>query len=99
MIRSTGQRFVINRRHLKSSVAELGAKCRLRHRARIIKIQDGQEKTYELRYGVEPFRLVGRQEQLHVVVVSGFGEEPLLLLTNAGGRPRDSQSRWGIEQN
>jgi len=90
VIRSTGKRFVVNRRHLKLSVAELGAKCRLWHRARIIKIQDGQEKTYELRYGVEPIRLVDRQEQLHVVVVSGFGEEPLLLLTNVLGRARDS---------
>jgi hypothetical protein len=98
VIRSTGKRFVSNRRNLKLSVAELGAKCRLRHTARIIKIQDGQEKTYELRYGVEPFRLVGRQEQLHLVVVSGFGEEPLLLLTNVLGRARDSQSLWWIVQ-
>jgi len=98
VIRSTGKRFVVNRRHLKLSVAELGAKCRLWHRARIIKIQDGQEKTYELRYGVEPIRLVDRQEQLHVVVVSGFGEEPLLLLTNVLGRARDSQSLWWIVQ-
>jgi len=98
VIRSTGKRFVVNRRHLKWSVVELGARCRLRHRARIIKIQDGQEKTYELRYGVEPIRLVGRQEQLHLVVVPGFGEEPLLLLTNVLGRTRDSQSLWWIVQ-
>ena len=69
---------------------------RLRHRARVIKIQDGQEKTYELCYGVEPIRLVGRQEQLHLVVVAGFGEEPLLLLTNALGGAPDSQSLWWI---
>jgi Transposase DDE domain len=98
VIRSTGKRHVVNRRHLKSSVAELGARCRLRHRARVIKIQDGQEKTYELRYGVEPVRLVGRQEQLHLVVVAGFGEEPLLLLTNALGGAPDSQSLWWIVQ-
>jgi hypothetical protein len=98
VIRSTGKRHVVNRRHLKSSVAELGARCRLRHRARVIKIQDGQEKTYELRYGVEPVQLVGRQEQLHLVVVAGFGEEPLLLLTNALGGVPDSQSLWWIVQ-
>lgn len=98
VIRSTGKRLVVNRRNLKFSVAELGAQCRLRHTARIIKIQDGQEKIYELRYGVEPIRLVGRQEQLHLVVVSGFGQEPLLLLTNVLGRARDSQSLWWIVQ-
>src|SRR5712692_9332136 len=45
VIRSTGKRFVIDRKNVKRSVAELGAKCRLRYQARIIKIEDGQEKT------------------------------------------------------
>lgn len=98
MIRSTGKRIAINRRNLKSNVVEIGAKCRLRYQARIIKIQDGHEKAYDLRYGVEPIRLVGRNEQLHLVVVAGFGEEPLLLLTNALEGARDSQSLWWIAQ-
>ena len=63
VIRSTGKRFVTGRDHLLRSVAELGSKCRLRHRARVIKIQDGQEKTYDLRYGVEPIRLAGRDQR------------------------------------
>jgi hypothetical protein len=98
VIRSTGKRFVVDRKHSKGSVAELGAKCRLRYQARIIKIQDGLEKTYDLRYGVEPIRWVGRDERLHLVVVAGFGEEPILLLTNALLGARDSQSLWWIAQ-
>jgi len=98
VIRSTGKRFVVDRKNLKRSVAELGVKCRLRYQARIIKIQDGQEKTYDLRYGVEPIRLVGREEQLHLVVIAGFGQEPMLLLTNALAGARDSQSLWWIAQ-
>jgi hypothetical protein len=98
VIRSTGRRFVVDRKHIKRSVAELGARCRLRYQARVVKIQDGQEKTYNLRYGVEPIRLVGRDERLHLVVVAGFGEEPILLLTNALGGARDSQSLWWIAQ-
>jgi len=98
VIRATGKRFVVDRKNLKRSVAELGVKCRLRYQARIIKIQDGQEKTYDLRYGVEPIRLVGREEQLHLVVVAGFGQEPMLLLTNALAGARDSQSLWWIAQ-
>lgn len=98
VIRSTGKRFVVDRKNIKRSVAELGAQCRLRHRARIIKIQDGQEKTYDLRYGVEPIRLAGRNERLQLVVVAGFGEEPMLLLTNALDGARDSQSLWWIAQ-
>src|SRR5208283_1544397 len=51
VIRSTGQRTVIDRRHLPGSLAEVADRCRLRDQARIVKIQDGQEKSYELRYG------------------------------------------------
>lgn len=98
VIRSTGKRWVTDRKNVKRSVAELGAKCRVRHPARVVKIQDGQEKTYDLTYGVEPIRLVGRDEQLHLVVVAGFGQEPLLLLTNALDGARDSQSLWWIVQ-
>src|SRR5437763_2837079 len=77
VIRSTGKRFVIDRKNVGRSVAELGAKCRLQHSARVIKIQDGQEKIYDLRYGVEPIRLAGRDEQLYLVVVAGWGEDPM----------------------
>ena len=96
VIRSTGKRFVVDRKNMKRSVAELGARCRLRYQARIVKIQDGQEKVYDLHYGVERIRLVGRDEPLHLVVVAGFGEEPMLLLTNALEGARDSQSLWWV---
>ena len=35
---------------------------------------------------------------MHLVVVDGFGQEPLLLLTNVLGRAGDSQSLWWIVQ-
>lgn len=35
---------------------------------------------------------------MHLVVVAGFGEEPILLLTNALAGARDSQSLWWIAQ-
>jgi len=98
VIRSTGKRFVIDRKHITRSVTELGTKCRLRYQARIVKLQDGHEKIYDLRYGVERIRLVGRDEPLHLVVVAGFGEEPILLLTNALDGARDSPSLWWIAQ-
>lgn len=98
VIRSTGKRTVIDRRHLQGSVAEVAGRCRLRHQARIIKIQDGHEKIYDLRYGAEPIRLPGRSEQLWLVVVAGFGEEPLMLLTDLPVLARDSQTLWWIVQ-
>ena len=98
VIRSTGKRTVIDRRKLQGSVAEVAGRCRLRHQARIIKIQDEQEKAYDLRYGAEPIRLPGRSEPLWLVVVAGFGEAPLMLLTNLPIAAKDSQSLWWIVQ-
>jgi hypothetical protein len=98
VIRSTGRRTVIDRRKLQGSVAEVAGRCRLRHQARIIKIQDGKEKVYDLRYGAEPIRLPGRAEQLWVVVITGFREEPLMLLTNVPIAAKDSPSLWWIVQ-
>jgi hypothetical protein len=98
VIRSTGKRTVIDRRKLQGSVAEVAGRCRLRHQARIIKIQDGQEKVYDLRYGAEPIRLPGRAEQLWLVVIAGFGEAPLMLLTDLPIGARDSQTLWWIVQ-
>jgi DDE family transposase len=95
VIRSVGQRSVVNRRRKKVTVHHLAAHCRLRYQARVVKIEKGEEKVYELRYGAEPIRLPGREEPLHLVVVAGFGQDPLLLLTNLL-RVRDSQSLWWI---
>jgi len=98
VIRSTGKRTVIDRRKLQGSVAEVAGRCHLRHQARIIKIKDGQEKIYELRYGAEPVQLPGRAEPLWLVVLSGFGEEPLMLLTDLPLAARDSESLWWVVQ-
>jgi hypothetical protein len=98
VIRSTGKRSVIDRRKLSGTVAEVAGRCRLTHKARIVKIQDGQEKAYELRYGAEPIRLPDRPEKLWLVVIEGFGEERLMLLTNLPVGARDSQSVWWIVQ-
>jgi len=95
VIRSTGQRSVINRQKRRMTVHHLGACCRLRYQARVIKIEDGQEKVLELRYGAEPIRLPGREEKLLLVVIAGWGPESMLLLTHLSGA-RDSQTLWWI---
>jgi len=73
--------------------------CRLRHQARVVKIEKGQEKVHELRYGAEPIRLPGRAEKLWLVVIAGFGEQPIMLLTHLRLRARDSESLWWAAQN
>ncbi len=94
VIRSTGGRMVRDWRGRLRGIAEVAAGCRLRHQARVVKIDKGQEKTYELDYGAEPFRLVGRDEPLWLAVVAGLGEQPILLVTNLTLRALDSESVW-----
>ena len=94
VIRSTGERAVRDRRGRTRSVAEVALGCRLRHQARVVRIDKGQEKSYALRYGAAPIRLLGRDEQLWLVVIAGFGEQPILLVTNLKLRARDSESVW-----
>jgi hypothetical protein len=95
VIHSTGQRMVLDRQCHRLTIHHLCAKCRLRNQAKIIKIENGQEGVYTLRYGAELFRLSAREEELLFVVVAGFGQEPPLLLTNLCG-VRDSSSLWWI---
>jgi hypothetical protein len=96
VIRSTGKRTVIDRRHLKGTVAEVAGRCRRPFMAKVVRIEEGQERIHQLHYGAEVIRLPGREEKLLLVVVVGFGPEPLLLLTNLVGRARDSESLWRI---
>jgi hypothetical protein len=61
----------------------------------VIRLEDGQEKSLQLRFGAEPIRLPGREEKLLLVVIAGWGQEPMLLLTNLAGA-RDSSTLWWI---
>ncbi len=49
VIGSTGQRMVHDRRRHRVTIHHLRARCRLRYQAKIIKIENGREKLYELR--------------------------------------------------
>lgn len=98
VIRSTGERTVRDRRGRLRSVAEVASGCRLRHQARVVRIDKGQEKTYQLHYGAEPIHLAGRPEPLWLVVIAGFGEQPIVLVTNLKLRARDSESAWWVAQ-
>jgi Transposase DDE domain len=97
VIRSTGKRKVVDHWGRWVAVHSLGARCRLRYQAQVVKIENGTEKIHRLRYGALPIRLPGCAPALQLVVVAGWGEEPMLLLTNVCG-VRDSQSLWWIVQ-
>jgi hypothetical protein len=78
----------------------------MRHAKVVSRIVDGREQVHELRFGFRRVRLPGRPEPLYLLVVHGFGAEPLMLLTTeAPTRSFASQwrllraylKRWGIE--
>jgi hypothetical protein len=77
------------------SARELGKNCPVHFTDTVIKEGLETQKSLTLRYGFRPVKLPERSEQLYLVVVHGFGEEPMLLLTNVA--LQDSRkSVWAI---
>lgn len=60
---------------------DLGASCPMLYRERVVKEERSGEKVYTIEVGFRRVRLPGRAEQLALVVVTGLGSEPLMLLT------------------
>jgi len=61
----------------------------------VVKEEAGQERLVRLACGMRKVRLPGRSEELTLVVVKGFGEEPLMILTNLPVR-RSRKSVWHV---
>jgi len=85
---------------------DVALRCPMLYADRVVREKDGKERTYQIGYGYRRVRLPGRREKLTLVVVRGFGQEPLMLLTNVEvKRSRRSCSfivdsyfrRWQIE--
>lgn len=81
--------------------------CQLPYAETIVKEEKGDEKCYHIEFGYRPVHLPEREEQLYLVVVSGFGKEPLMLLTNLPMRKNREVlwqvvegylSRWVVEE-
>ena len=80
LFRLVGNRHLLfNRQTLLARDVAKG--CRCRHIKHISRIVDGKERPVELRFGFRRVQLPGRTEQLYLLVIHGFGAEPLMLLT------------------
>ena len=85
-----GNRFIIRlvgNRNLQfgkqAFLAEnIAAGCETRHVEHIVKETREGTKTYRLEFGARSVKMPGRSEKLALAVVHGFGEKPLMLLTN-----------------
>ena len=110
-------RFVVRSQGVRHVVLPGGRKCPVHEAARwcatdterVVEVErDGRRTRLVLRLGVMPVKLPERTyTPLHLVVIRGFGPEPILLLTNlAPGSGRDYATfvadvyltRWKCEE-
>lgn len=59
--------------------------------------EKGREKSCLVEFGFLKVRLPFSREELYMVVVKGFGQEPLMLLTNLPMRKRRGVLWWAVE--
>ena len=94
IVRLVGDRTVLWRN--RPVLAEnLATKCRMLYAETIRRETENGEKCYEIQFGVMSVRLPDRAEPLRMVVVRGFGEKPMLLLTNLAETDA-RQSLWQV---
>ncbi len=87
--------------------SEIVKDCPLLYAETIVKIDDGKEKVYHIEFGYRNVKFPGIEENLGLLVVRGFGQEPMMLLTTEPLRKsrkvlwclvRAYIRRWAIEE-
>lgn len=100
----TGElRFIVRLRadfHLmfrgaRRSALEIAATCPMPYSEGVVIEEGGEQKGRAIHFGLRPVKLMGRDERMYLVVVRGFGKEPLMLLTNLKLK-RTRKSLWFI---
>jgi hypothetical protein len=80
LIRLRGDRHVVVRRR-SQPVEEVAVQCPLPYQETVIKENPEGEKIYRLEFGGCLVRFPGFDQKLSLVVVKGWGQKPMLLLT------------------
>ena len=95
VIRLQRKRDLVHR-GVKKNCHELAQVLACPFKATLIKYEDGKEKVRTVCYTAVSVKLPGADEQLVLVVVKGFGKDPLMLLTNCAVNFRQKDSVWRI---
>jgi hypothetical protein len=66
------------------------------HETVIIKYEEGKEEKTTISYNALRVKLPGKEHPLFLVVVKGFGKEPMMLLTSCPVNIRTKESIWRI---
>lgn len=80
VIRLVGDRHLEHHGKLQI-VEDLARQCECPYAETITRLKNGREKSYSITYGYLPVRLPIHKQQLYLLVIKGFGEKPLMLLT------------------
>lgn len=97
LIRQRGDRHLLYKGRKIESMA-LARTCSLAYAETIVKENKGEEKCYTLEFGFLPVRLPEWPDvRLWLVVVKGFGQEPMLLLTTERMRKSRKVLWWAVE--
>ena len=94
LIRVRGDRGLRTAKGVEPAV-DLARSCPMLFCETVVKEEAGHERLVHLSCGMRKVRLPGRREELTLVVVKGFGEEPLMILTNLAVR-RSRKSVWHV---
>jgi hypothetical protein len=94
LVRVRGDRGLRTAQGIEPAV-DLARGCPVLFYETVVKEEAGQERLVRLACGMRKVRLPGRGEELILVVVKGFGEEPLMILTNLPVR-RSRKSIWHV---
>jgi hypothetical protein len=106
IIRMVGRRDLIHQGKIARSLW-LAFGCRLPYEKSIVKLIDGKEVSFDLRFGFVPVQLPDIKGSLNMVVVKGFGSQPMMLLTSLPIRAREKDlwfiiqaymKRWSVEE-
>jgi hypothetical protein len=81
VIRMRGDRDVVFRGR-RRRMLDVALGCPLWFAERVIKEKDGEEQAYHLEFGFRKVKLPGSNRPLWLLVLTGLGKRPLMLLTN-----------------
>jgi hypothetical protein len=81
---------------IKKNCAGLAAALPCPYETVIIKYEDGKEQKTTIRYNAVPVKLPGRDCSLALVVVKGFGKQPMMLLTSCPVQFKAKENIWRI---
>ena len=95
IIRQRGDRHLLYR-GVTTGCLGLALSCKTPYAETLIKEKDGEEKVYRIQYGYLPVKLPEyRSRALWLVVIKGFGKDPLMILTTEPMR-RNRKVLWRV---